>query len=299
MTIAGVPFWILGAVAAVAALASVPFRQLAERLGEAGILVVRNFEGKTLPVAGVLPALAWAVSLAVGTALLAVFGIVSPLIAQSVAACVAALCLSAIAGLLDDVCPVPEKGFRGHLMALARGRVTPGFVKLAVVGIGSALVAAHSGRGLFEFAVDTVTIALTANAINLFDLRPGRAVKVVLAGEGVALTLACVTRAHAGTAVAVVLGAAGLIPLGVFLGLDLKKKAILGDSGANPAGVGLGAGFAFALSGNIYAKLALLALVFGVNVFAEMGSITKVIEGNRVLKALDELGVARNNTEDA
>jgi hypothetical protein len=299
MTFAGVPLGILGVMVAASAFASMPFRQLSERLREAGILVVRNFEGKTLPVAGVLPAIAWSVSLAVGAMFLAVFHIASPAITQALVACIAALCLAAIAGFVDDVCPVSEKGFRGHLMALVRGRITPGFVKLAVVGIGSALVAAYSGRGQFEFAVDTVTIALTANAINLLDLRPGRAVKVVLAGEGVVLTLACIVSAHVGSAASVLLGASGLIPFGVFLGLDLRKKAILGDSGANPAGVGLGAGFAFALSGNIYAKLALLALVFGINLFAETGSITKVIDDNRILKALDELGVARNNTEDA
>src|SRR5690606_20034786 len=99
-------------------------------------------------------------------------------------------------GAIDDAdVASTSKGLRGHLSALQQGRVTTGLVKL--VGISSAALVASAvatgfGRrgapaeavpGWAERAVDVagsgVLIAATANLVNLFDLRPGRALKLV------------------------------------------------------------------------------------------------------------------------
>ncbi len=75
--------------------------------------------------------------------------------------------------------------------------------------------------------ISGAVVAGSANLMNLFDLRPGRAIKVMLL-----FAPAAVAPEKAGNLVAVVCGAgAGLLEY------DLAEKAMLGDTGANAAGV--------------------------------------------------------------
>ena len=74
-----------------------------------------------------------------------------------------------------------RRGFRGHLGALAQGEVTTGAVKLGGIG-GTGLVAAVVlGGAPADVAINAGLVAGGANLLNLFDLRPGRAIKVALA----------------------------------------------------------------------------------------------------------------------
>ncbi|MGH3303396.1 MAG: hypothetical protein ACRDOK_17275, partial [Streptosporangiaceae bacterium] len=82
-------------------------------------------------------------------------------------------------------------GFRGHLGALARGEVTAGAVKLAGIGataVAAALVADGPDGSRPARPADRVLsaglVAGGANLVNLFDLRPGRAIKAALLGGG-------------------------------------------------------------------------------------------------------------------
>jgi len=116
-----------------------------------------------------------------------------------------------------------------------------------------------------------------ANLLNLFDLRPGRAIKVALAGGALL----------AGT------GAAGAVagPVGAALALlpeDLGERAMLGDAGANALGAMLGAGAAASLSRP--ARVALLAAIMGLTAASEVVSFTAVIERTPALRWLDMLG---------
>ena len=75
-------------------------------------------------------------------------------------------------GFVDDLLGVPgDRGFRGHVRALAEGRLTTGFIKLfGGAGVAVVLVATPgfaSGRRLLT---DAVLIALAANFANLLDL---------------------------------------------------------------------------------------------------------------------------------
>ncbi|MGH6657621.1 MAG: hypothetical protein ACRDVE_20740, partial [Actinocrinis sp.] len=83
-------------------------------------------------------------------------------------------------GVYDDLYGNGDRrGIRGHLGALAEGEMTTGGVKILGIGAAGLLAGAIVRRGPGDTAVDKllagVTIAASANAVNLFDLRPGRA----------------------------------------------------------------------------------------------------------------------------
>ncbi|WP_289230802.1 hypothetical protein [Barrientosiimonas endolithica] len=118
------------------------------------------------------------VSLVEGPAVVAGCGVA---VAGSPAAGLAALAAGGL-GLWDDLAgDTSTKGLRGHLRALTRGEVTTGALKvigLGVVGLASA-AATDRRVGLGTLAGAGV-VAGTANLVNLFDLRPGRALKVTV-----------------------------------------------------------------------------------------------------------------------
>ncbi|HSU74967.1 MAG TPA: hypothetical protein VLI66_08490 [Terrabacter sp.] len=210
--------------------------------------------------------------------------------AASAATAVVALAAGAL-GALDDLAGgAADKGLKGHLGALARGQVTTGAVKVVGLGacglLGAALSDAARDRTdrprapqaaparVLATLVGGAVVAGAANAVNLFDLRPGRALKVTLAA-GLPL---------AGTpAAAAAVGAS----LGV-LRDDLRATSMLGDTGANAAGALLGLALVerTGLAGRAAALTGLAALTLA----SERVSFTRVIEGNRVLRRLDEWG---------
>lgn len=204
------------------------------------------------------------------------------------------------AGLLDDLTGATDiKGLRGHLSALRRGQVTTGAIKigaLAATGLAAALLddraasgTAHANRDvdtrarsrrsggaadLLSTAVGAVVIAAAANVVNLFDLRPGRALKVTaLAGLPLAGTVPA----------AAALGAAGAA-----LPDDLAGRTMLGDTGANAAGALLGLAVVqrYGWPGRLVAAVALAALVLA----SERVSFSRVIADTPVLRELDALG---------
>ena len=188
-------------------------------------------------------------------------------------------------GLIDDLIGGEEaQGFRGHLGALFRGRVTTGLMKLlggaAVAVVLVATPGFASGRRLI---VDAVLIALAANLGNLLDRAPGRATK---AGLVAYLPLAVVLgTGSVGIAIAPVMGAA----LGL-LGPDLREQVMLGDTGANVIGAVLGLGVVLGLGQT--ARTSVLVVVLGLNVAAELVSFSRIIERVPPLRALDRWGGA-------
>jgi len=171
-----------------------------------------------------------------------------------------------------------RRGFRGHLGALGRGEVTTGAVKLGGIGATGLAAGALLGGGPVDVAVNAGLVAGGANLLNLFDLRPGRALKVALAG-GTLLA----TRPGARPAVAAPLGAAAAL-----LPEDLGERAMLGDAGANALGALLGVAAAASLSRP--ARLVLLAAITGLTAASEVVSFTAVIERTPALRRLDMLG---------
>jgi UDP-GlcNAc:undecaprenyl-phosphate/decaprenyl-phosphate GlcNAc-1-phosphate transferase len=200
-----------------------------------------------------------------------------------VAAVAVATAGAAAVGAYDDLAGSAEaRGFRGHLAALRRGRVTSGTVKIVGVGLSGLAAAVLLARGrsaaspvgrLVDVGLDTALVAGTANLVNLLDLRPGRAAKVVV------LLSAPLVRRGGGPALGAALGS---------LPTDLAARSMLGDCGANA----LGAAAATAAAGALPrpARLVALAGVAALNLASERVSFTAVIARTPVLARLDGLG---------
>ncbi|WP_242911192.1 hypothetical protein [Actinomadura terrae] len=200
------------------------------------------------------------------------------------AALLAGTACGALGGYDDLAGSGASRGFKGHLGALARGEVTSGAVKLLGIGATGLAAAALAGSPApsrtgraFDTVVNGAIIAGSANLMNLFDLRPGRAIKVgLVAGAPLALT------ASGSAVVAAPLGAAAAL-----LGEDLAERAMLGDTGANAFGALLGLAATRLGRGP---RLAVLAGLAGLNAASEYVSFTKVIARTPVLHRLDMLG---------
>jgi UDP-GlcNAc:undecaprenyl-phosphate/decaprenyl-phosphate GlcNAc-1-phosphate transferase len=193
-------------------------------------------------------------------------------------------------GVLDDLRGSGKRrGLRGHLGALAHGEVTTGAVKLgglAATGLAAALL---EGGGPADVAINAGLVAGGANLLNLFDLRPGRAIKVAAGSAGLIATVGALAgRDETGRAGGL---AAVAAPVGAALALageDLGERAMLGDAGANALGAMLGAAAARALPRG--ARAGLLAGIITLTVASERVSFTRVIAATPPLHWLDMLG---------
>ncbi len=203
------------------------------------------------------------------------------------AGAVAALGSGAV-GLLDDLAEQgASKGLRGHLGALRRGEITTGLVKIVGIGVSGLLAAAMArprdgGAGRVVAVLDVLgsgaLVAGTANLVNLFDLRPGRALKVVLLHAP-----ALVSPGPGAPLVAVAVGtAAALLPE------DLAERAMLGDCGANSLGAVLGT--AAVATRSRRGRLAALTGVVALILASEKVSFTRVIAATPGLREFDQLG---------
>jgi len=189
----------------------------------------------------------------------------------------------ALLGLLDDLAGSGEaRGFRGHLAALRRGRLTTGGVKLlGGVTVAVVVVAPFDGRSPGRLVADAALVALSANLANLFDRRPGRLAKL-----GLVAAVALAVAAGAATRLAAVAAVAGAVA--ALAAADLRERLMLGDAGANAFGGTLGLGVV--LAGSFRARLVALAVVGVLNLASEAVSFSRVIEAVPPLRALDRAG---------
>jgi UDP-GlcNAc:undecaprenyl-phosphate/decaprenyl-phosphate GlcNAc-1-phosphate transferase len=186
-------------------------------------------------------------------------------------------------GAYDDLAGSGDRrGFRGHLGALRHGDVTTGAVKLGGIGLTGILSAALAGGPAADVVINAGLVAGAANLLNLFDLRPGRAIKVAVASGALITAGGALTSGAPARAAAPVAAGVALLPE------DLGERAMLGDCGANALGAMLGAAAAAGLPRS--ARIALLAGIAGLTAASERISFTKVIERTPALRWLDMLG---------
>jgi UDP-N-acetylmuramyl pentapeptide phosphotransferase/UDP-N-acetylglucosamine-1-phosphate transferase len=206
--------------------------------------------------------------------------------ARTRAALVAAAAGAGAFGGYDDIAGSgARRGFKGHLGALAHGEITTGSVKLGGIGATGLAAALLTGGPAVDVAINTALISGSANLLNLFDLRPGRAIKVTLAA-GLPIGVTQLTRKSGRRN-----PATAAIPLGAAAALlpdDLGERAMLGDAGANSLGAMLGTAAAGSLTRR--SRLILLTGVTGLTAASEVVSFTKVIQRTPPLHWLDMLG---------
>lgn len=192
----------------------------------------------------------------------------------------------ALLGLADDLLGTGAdgRGFRGHLRALASGRLTTGGLKLVGGGALALAVCGPLSGGAGFLLADAALVALAANLGNLLDRAPGRTLKAGgLAFAGLALATGLPDEL---AGVAVVVGAAlALAPA------DLGERLMLGDTGANALGGVLGLGVVLTTSPGT--RLVVLAATAALNLAGEVVSFSRVIDGVPALRALDRAGRRR------
>ena len=192
-------------------------------------------------------------------------------------------------GLLDDVAGVGQSGgFRGHVSALAQGRVTSGMLKLvggAALGIIVSTALARGDEGVLGALRDGAIVALAANLANLLDRAPGRVIKAT----GAAFVLAAVV-ARSPTLLGPGVGVGAGLGL---LGVDLHERAMLGDAGANPLGALCGMA-ALAAAPGAGARWLLVAVLLGLNLLSEVVSFSTIIDRTPPLRWLDRAGSHRD-----
>jgi hypothetical protein len=236
----------------------------------------------------------WMVSFWVSAHLLVMLGIEQPVWVSFCIPLFPLVCGACALGLFDDwVGDNESKGFRGHFKALGKFVLTTGGLKM--FGIGALCLFTSVSlywdgiAALPRVILATCTIALMANFMNLFDLRPGRCSKVyiiVFAFSLLAVAFGGILKLDALNIAC--LGLAGIGPLLAVGRFDFGEKGMLGDAGANSMGVFVGYIFATALP--LWALAILTLALFALNIASELVSFTKIIEANRFLSFLDNLG---------
>jgi UDP-GlcNAc:undecaprenyl-phosphate/decaprenyl-phosphate GlcNAc-1-phosphate transferase len=188
-------------------------------------------------------------------------------------------------GTIDDLLTVAggprARGFAGHLSAIRRGVVTGGIVKILGGGAVALIAGALWETKPVAALLDAALVALSANLVNLLDLRPGRGVKVFFIWW-LPLAIAAWRQPFLPASISVAAAAA------VWLPSDLRERGMLGDSGANLLGAIGGAGLALVLPGA--GKLVALIFLMLLTLASELVSFSSVIRKTAPLAWFDRLG---------
>ena len=184
------------------------------------------------------------------------------------------------AGALDDLIGNRSvSGLKGHFKSLLKGELTTGGFKALFGGFVGLVVSVCISNDIVDIIVNTLIIALSTNLMNLFDLRPGRAIKaylvimipiyITLTGYIKALPLLILPNVLA------------------YFNTDLKARGMR-DTGSNVLGISIGVLMAFGYG--IKVRVAWLVFLVLMHLITEKFSLTKIIEKNKVLKFIDDLG---------
>lgn len=199
---------------------------------------------------------------------------------------VVAFGIVALSGFVDDCFgDTAVKGLAGHWRALRQGIVTTGAIKAAAALWAAVVVTSSYETGAPARWTGAALIVLMTNAVNLLDVRPGRALK----GFAAAALPAIGAGVLAGTAwdklacmAPVLTGAVALVRD------DLRGKLMLGDTGANALGFAAGCWLVWFIPWPL--QICVILLLIGLHMLTMRRSLTAIIAGNRLLEWLDQAG---------
>lgn len=171
-------------------------------------------------------------------------------------------------------------GLMGHFKALFKGSLTTGAFKALLGGFVGLTLAVTLSKSIPNIIVATLVVALSTNMMNLFDLRPGRAIKVYI----ILAIIIFLASAKFNREVMMLIVPAVL----AYFYFDLRALTMMGDAGSNVLGVSIGV---FIVSSfDLPVQLVSLVLLVAIHVLTEKFSLTKIIENNKFLNYVDKLG---------
>ena len=185
--------------------------------------------------------------------------------------------------LIDSTITIGNRdvsGLKGHFKSLFKGKLTTGGFKALFGGFVGLIISVCISKNIADIIVNTLVIALSTNLMNLFDLRPGRAIKVYLVIMiAIFFTLT---------------GYVQILPLLIipnvlaYFNYDLKAKAMMGDTGSNVLGISIG--ILMVMGYTFKVRVSWLVFLVLIHILTEKFSLTKIIEKNKVLNFIDKLG---------
>ena len=144
----------------------------------------------------------------------------------------------------------------------------------------------------------SLIIALGANAVNMLDVRPGRALKGYWAVFAAVVFGSAAAGMLPGVEVWVAPGTMYLFaPILIwticYAPVDFGRRGMMGDAGSNTLGAVMG--LLIVTEFAVPARLFFLAMLVCFQVFCEVYSLSGVIEKSRLLTRLDALGVKKTD----
>lgn len=248
---------------------------------KAGGAVRKNYTGQSIPTAAGI-----SIVISITAAYFFVF-VISDIYRLEMMTALTVVLGMALLGLIDDLLGTRETtGLRGHISMLLKGKLTTGGLKALGGGglaFGFSLVFSLSVVDIF---VNTLLIALFTNAINLTDLRPGRAAKAFLF---VGLFLLVFAFFDTSAGILLLVPAYGAVL--AFMPFDLKGRVMLGDTGSNVMGIILGIVSVLLLP--FVGRVLVLGLLIILHIYTEKYSLTETIQKVGFLRRIDEWGTSR------
>jgi len=235
--------------------------------------VRKNYQGKDIPI---------------GLGLVLLFGIIPSFFIYGIIRkdentflIMLVLTLTLLVGLIDDLLGNHSvKGLKGHLLKLfIKKELTSGSLKAIFISVISLLVALYYWENTILFVLNFVILILTTNSFNLFDVRPGRAIKVYFLAYGLISIFSPQNTFYLG------LIFTGLI---AYAPLDFRGKGMLGDTGSNFLGMAVGLALIFNLA--FISKVVAAILLIVLHFYTEKKSLTELIEKIFILRLIDNLG---------
>jgi UDP-N-acetylmuramyl pentapeptide phosphotransferase/UDP-N-acetylglucosamine-1-phosphate transferase len=192
-----------------------------------------------------------------------------------------------LGGIDDRWGSAKYRGLKGHFRAAFQEKtITTGFLK-AILGLAFAFCLAWqlASNSPLRLLLATLLIALGANVMNLFDLRPGRACAVFLVASLPLLVCFWQWDGWRGGIPPLLLV---VLPVWRVWEKDARAKVMLGDAGSNLLGAALGFAcaqpqFSLGVQGGV------VALFIAIHLLAEKVSFTQEIERRPLLRFLDRL----------